>query len=259
MEYLYDLLYLVPLLLIAGILDGIAGGGGIIALPAYFLTGMPPHSAYACNKIQSALGTSTSCAKFIKDKYIDFKTALVALPCTVGASFLATRLVMSIDGSVIKIIICCLLPVTAVLMFLKRKVSAGLVKSRELDGRTVLLTMLTGVVIGAYDGLFGPGGGTIAMMMFTLLLGYDLRVGNGNGKLIVVISNVTAVINYVIGGYMIWHVAIPCAIANMVGSYIGAAIGIKKGEKVVFPAMLTVIGFLIVQIVLGFFGIGIGG
>ena len=119
--------------------------------------------------------------------------------------------------------------------------------------------MLTGVVIGAYDGLFGPGGGTIAMMMFTLLLGYDLRVGNGNGKLIVVISNVTAVINYVIGGYMIWHVAIPCAIANMVGSYIGAAIGIKKGEKVVFPAMLTVIGFLIVQIVLGFFGIGIGG
>ena len=259
MDFLADLWYLVPLLFLAGVLDGIAGGGGIIALPAYMLTGMPVHSAYACNKLQSGLGTFCSCYKYMKEKFADIKMALIAVPSTMVASLLATRLVMNISTETVKIIIAVCIPIAVIMMFLKRKVSAGLVKSRELDGRTVLLTMLTGVVIGAYDGLFGPGGGTIAMMMFTLLLGYDLRVGNGNGKLIVVISNVTAVINYVIGGYMIWHVAIPCAIANMVGSYIGAAIGIKKGEKVVFPAMLTVIGFLIVQIVLGFFGIGIGG
>ena len=71
LEYLYDLFYLIPLLLAAGVLDGIAGGG-IIALPAYLLTGMPPQNAYACNKIQSCLGTTCSCSKFIKDKYIDF-------------------------------------------------------------------------------------------------------------------------------------------------------------------------------------------
>ena len=76
MEYLFDLIYAVPLLLIAGILDGIAGGGGIIAMPTYMLTGMPMHSVYACNKLQSGLGTMCSCAKFIKDKYIDFKTVV---------------------------------------------------------------------------------------------------------------------------------------------------------------------------------------
>ena len=259
MQYLYDLIYLVPLLLAAGILDGIAGGGGIIALPAYLLTGMPPQNAYACNKIQSCLGTSCSCAKFIKDKYIDFKVVLCALPFTIGASFLSTKLVMSIPSEVIKIIICCCMPIPVVLMFLRRKVSAGVVQKQTLSTKVVALAMLAGAVLGAYDGLFGPGGGTVAIILFSMLLGYDLRVGNGNGKFIIVVSNLTATIRYIFSGYMIWHVAIPCALANMVGSYIGASLVIKKGDKLVFPAMITVVLLLIVQTVLGLFGIGFGG
>ena len=106
LEYLTDLLYLVPLLLVAGVLDGIAGGGGIIALPAYLLTGMPPQNAYACNKIQSCLGTSCSCAKFIKGKYIDFQSVIAATPFAIAALFAATNLVIGIPSNVIKIIIC---------------------------------------------------------------------------------------------------------------------------------------------------------
>lgn len=259
MEYLFDLIYAVPLLLIAGVLDGIAGGGGIIAMPTYMLTGMPMHSVYACNKLQSGLGTMCSCAKFIKDKYIDFKTVIFSLPCAIGASFLATMLVQSIEDSIIKIVICCCIPIPVVLMFLRRKLSSGVVMSQTLSTKVILLSILAGVIIGAYDGLYGPGGGTIAMILFSVLLGYDLRVGNGNGKLIIVVSNFTATIRYIFSGDMIWHVAIPCAIANMIGSYIGASLVIKRGEKLVFPAMITVIVVLIVQIVLGFFGIGFGG
>jgi uncharacterized membrane protein YfcA len=84
-------------------------------------------------------------------------------------------------------------------------------------------------------------------------MNYDLRVGNGNGKLIIVVSNLTAMVNYIVGGYMIWHVAIPCALANMVGSYLGATIVVKKGEKIIFPAMMAVLAVLIVQTLLGFF------
>lgn len=259
LEYRFDLFYLVPLLLIAGVLDGIAGGGGIIALPAYLLTGMPTQSAYACNKIQSCLGTSCSCAKFIKDKYIDFKTVIFALPFTIAASFLATKLVISIPSDIVKVIICCCLPIPVVLMFLRRKLTSGIVKKQKLSDKVAFLAMIAGAILGAYDGLFGPGGGTIAIMLFSMLLNYDLRVGNGNGKLIIVVSNLTATVNYIFGGHMIWHVAIPCALANMAGSYIGASLGIKKGDKLVFPAMITVIVLLIVQTILGICGIGFGG
>lgn len=253
MEFLADLWYLVPLLFVAGLLDGIAGGGGIIALPAYLLTGMPVHSAYACNKLQSGLGTFCSCLKYIKEKYADIKVALIAVPTTMAASFLATRLVMSIAAETVKIIIAVCIPIAVIMMFLKRKMTAGTVTSHKMTARTVLLSLLAGTLLGAYDALFGPGGGTIAMILFSLLMNYDLRVGNGNGKLIIVVSNLTAMVNYIVGGYMIWHVAIPCALANMVGSYLGATIVVKKGEKIIFPAMMAVLAVLIVQTVLGFF------
>ena len=252
MEFLPDLWYLVPLLFIAGVLDGIAGGGGIIALPAYMITGMPVYSAYACNKLQSGLGTLCSCLKYAKEKFIDIKVALLAVPTTILSSFLITKLIMSISEDTIRIIIAICLPIAVVTMFLKRKVSAKKQVSHALTARTVLLTLLAGAILGAYDALFGPGGGTIAMLVFSLLLNYDLRVGNGNGKLIIVVSNITAVINYVASGHMIWHVAIPCALANMAGSYIGAALVVKKGEKLIFPAMLIVVASLIVQIIVGF-------
>ena len=259
LEYLLDLTYLVPLLLLAGILDGIAGGGGVIALPAYLITGMPAQNAYACNKIQSGLGTSCSCARFIKDKYIDFKTVLIALPFTILASLGATEVIQNIDADIIKIIIISCMPIPVGLMFLRRKLSSGSVMSQTLSPTVVLYAMLAGTVLGAYDGFFGPGGGTIAIMLFSMLLHYDLRVGNGNGKFIIVVSNITATVKYIVGGYMIWHVSIPCAIANMVGSYVGASLAVKKGEKLVFPAMITVIVLVVVQTVLGLCGIGFGG
>ena len=253
MEYAIDLLYLCPLLLIAGILDGIAGGGGIIALPAYLLTGMPVHSAYACNKLQSGLGTACSAAKYIKENLTDLKTALIALPFTVLGSVASTRLILSLDSEVVKLIIAVCIPLAAVLMFAKRKLSQKTVTKVNISVRMVLLCIFSGLILGAYDGLFGPGGGTVAMIVFSLLMNYDLRVGCGNGKIIIVVSNITAVIHYILGGYMIWLVAIPCAAANMVGSYIGAALAVKKGEKLVTVAMVTVIVVLVVQTVLQFF------
>lgn len=252
MEYLLDLLYLCPLLFLAGVLDGIAGGGGIIALPAYLLTGMPVHSAYACNKLQSGLGTACSAAKYIKSGFADIKTALICLPFTILASMGATRLILHLDSQTVKLIIAVCIPLAAVLMFAKRRIGGKTLQKAALTGKTVALCVFAGLILGAYDGLFGPGGGTVAMIIFSLLLNYDLRVGGGNGKIIIVVSNITAMLHYITGGYMIWHVALPCSAANMLGSYIGAALAVKKGEKLVTPAMLTVIAVLVIQTVLQF-------
>lgn len=251
MEYLSHLLYVIPLLFIAGVLDGIAGGGGIIALPAYLLTGMPVHSAYACNKLQSGMGTLTSGLKYIKEGLVDLKVALIALPCTILSSFIATKVILNMDSEKVKLIIALCIPVAVIMMFLKRKIASKPIRKRSINIQTVLLSMLSGVILGSYDALFGPGGGTVAMILFSLLLNYDLRVGCGNGKVVIVASNITAVISYILSGHMIWIVAIPATLANMAGSYLGASIVVKKGEKIVFPAMLTIIAVLVIQTLLG--------
>ncbi|MBQ2841271.1 MAG: sulfite exporter TauE/SafE family protein [Oscillospiraceae bacterium] len=253
MEYLSDLIYLIPLLFIAGVLDGIAGGGGIIALPAYLLTGMPIHSAYACNKLQSGCGTLCSGIKYIKEKLCDIRVALIALPFTVLSSMLATKAVLNMDGEKIKLIIAVCIPLAVILMFSKRKIGSKSETRHKISPKVILLSILSGAILGTYDALFGPGGGSIAIIIFSLLLSYELRVGCGNGKIIIVVSNFTALINYIIGGHIIWHVAIPCTLSNMLGSYIGAVMAVKKGEKIVFPAMLAIIATLVVQTVFKFF------
>lgn len=251
MEFLSDLIYLTPLLFVAGVLDGISGGGGIIALPSYMLTGMPMHCAYACNKLQSGCGTLCSGIKYLKEGLADIKVSLIALPFTIISSMLSTRIILNLDSDKIKLIIAVCIPVAVILMFLKRRASSKSETKRTLSTRVAFLSMMSGAILGAYDALFGPGGGSIAVIIFSMLLNYDLRVGCGNGKIIILVSNFTALINYIISGYMIWHVAIPCSLSNMLGSYIGAVIAVKKGEKIVFPTMLIIIAVLVVETLLG--------
>ena len=253
MEYLDTLWYLIPLLFVAGVLDSIAGGGGLIALPAYMLTGMPIHSAYACNKLQSAAGTATASFKLIRSGYSDIRVALLALPFTILASHFATQLVLGLDSEAIKLIIAICIPITVVLMFFKRKITGKTLLRQELNIKTVALTIVSGLVLGCYDALFGPGGGTIGMIIFSLLMNYDLLVGNANSKMIIMTSNITAAINYTMQGFMLFHIAIPCAIANMAGNYLGSAIAVKKGDKIVLPTMILVLVFLVGQVVIGLF------
>lgn len=252
MEYIDKLIYLLPALFVAGVVDGIAGGGGVIALPAYMLSGMPIHSCYACNKLQSGLGTLTACIKYTKEKFVDIKTALIALPFTIIASFLSTRIILHLNSDIIKIIIMICIPIAVAMMFIKLRITSKSVLKCNLNKRTILLSALSGIILGAYDALFGPGGGTIAIVIYALFLNYDLRVSCGNGKIIIVVSNITAVISYIMNGYMIYHIAIPCSIANMLGGYLGALIAIKKGPKIVLPTMIFVIMCVIIQSVLNF-------
>ena len=252
LEYLHTLIYLLPMLFVAGVVDGIAGGGGVIALPAYMLSGMPIHSCYACNKLQSGLGTAAACGKYIREGFVDLKTAVVALPFTIAASFLSTKVILYLNSDVIKIIILVCMPIAVGAMFLKLKMTSTDLLKADFTVKTVMLSALAGIILGTYDALFGPGGGTIAMIIYALFLNYDLRVGCGNGKVIIVVSNITAVISFIQSGYMIYHVAIPCSVINMIGCYLGAALATKKGSKIILPAMIFVIVAVVVQTILNF-------
>lgn len=255
MELWQQLLFLCPMLLIAGIIDGISGGGGLIALPSYLIAGLPISSAYACNKMQSFLGTSASLAKYASSRMIDIKTALPAALAAIIGSHLSTQIMLSLNDDVKNIIIIAAMCFVILLTFFSYciKIDRYSLTHVDLSWETVLLCLGVGFLLGLYDGFFGPGGGTIAVLLFALIMKYDLRVGGGNGKLIIVVSNFTSMITYILHGDIIYAIAIPCAIANIIGSYIGASLATKKGTGFVKYVSWAVIGALLVYTVIKLF------
>ena len=243
------------MLLIAGVIDGISGGGGLIALPSYLAAGLPITPAYACNKMQSCLGTSASLAKYAKSKLIDLKTAIPAALASIVGAYLSTQIMLSLDDSVKNIIMVSAMFFVIVITFLSYRIKIDRFSLTRVDMgyKTVLICLGIGLVLGLYDGFFGPGGGTIALLLFGLILHYDIRVGCGNGKLIIVISNLTGLITYIVHGDIIYAIAIPCSIANIVGSYIGATLATKKGTGFVKYVSWGVICALLVYTVVKFF------
>ena len=120
----------------------------------------------------------------------------------------------------------------------------------ELTSRTVIISLVCGLLLGLYDGFFGPGCGTVALMLFTTLFGYDMRVATGNGKVIIVVSNLIALISYIAKGSIIYAIAIPASISNILGSYIGAHLAVKNGKRLVRGVLYVVIVVLLGQAVL---------
>ena len=117
--------------------------------------------------------------------------------------------------------------------------------------RNILLALITGMTIGLYDSLYGPGCGTIALLLFTLLFHYDVRTSSGNAKTVLIVSNYTALISYILSGNVPYLIAVPCAISNVLGNYLGAGFAIKKGAKIIRPLMICVVAALIIKLLFG--------
>jgi len=251
-DLLINLLFVCPLLFLAGLIDGISGGGGIISLPAYLMTGMPLNMAYGCNKMQSFLGTSASLFKYARSGLVDLRPALIACVTAIVGSMVSTKIMFVLPDDVKKIIIVAAMAFIIVLTLL---VSRFHLESRELRKlplslASVLLCLVCGLLLGLYDGFFGPGCGTVALMLFSVIFGYDMRVATGNGKVIIVVSNLIALVSYIAKGSILYEIAIPASIANILGSYLGAYLAVRNGKRLVKWILYLVIAVLIVQAIL---------
>ena len=249
MDLLEKLLIICPLLFFAGLIDGISGGGGIISLPAYLLTDMPLSLAYGCNKMQSLLGTSASLFKYAKSGMVDLKPALIACITAIIGSTVSTKIMFNLGDDVKQYIVIGAMIFIIVLTLLISffKLGTREMKKLTLTPSKVAMCLLCGALLGLYDGFFGPGCGTIALMLFTLIFGYDMHVATGNGKVIIVVSNMIALISYIVKGSIIYSIAIPASIANIIGSYLGAHLAVKKGKRLVKWVLYIVVTVVIAQ------------
>lgn len=243
-----NLLFLLyPLIFLAGFIDAIAGGGGLISLPSYFLLGLPPHVAYGSNKFSSCMGTTFSVFRFIRSKRVHMKSAIASVCSALVGSALGVRIVMMLDEKYLRYCLIVLLPVIAVFVLTQRGFGDGITKNLN-DRKIVQLSLLIGFVLGLYDGFFGPGSGSFMILAYTGLLGFDLTTSSGNAKIVNLAANVGALFTYILNDKVLFSVALPAAAFGILGNWIGSGLAIKNGSKIIKPVFVGVLVLLFLKI-----------
>ena len=240
-----------PMLFLAGVVDAIGGGGGLISLPAYLFAGLPVHQAIATNKLSSACGTTLSTARFLKNGLINLKLALPAVAAAFVGSSMGARLSLKVSEDVMKYILFFVLPAAAFVV-LNRHLFRDGGKETKTDRRTVIVCILSALVIGAYDGFYGPGTGTFLIIAFTVFAKMSVSAANAQAKVINLTSNITSLAVFLLNGQVVLLLGLAGAVCNMAGNWLGSGLAITRGAKIVRPVILVVLALLMIKILTGF-------
>lgn len=239
-----------PLVFLASFVDSIAGGGGLISLPAYLLAGIPIHFAIGSNKLSSATGTVISTARMVKNKYADMKLAPLSVAAALAGSFLGARTALNTGAEVLQMLLIIVLPFTAFYVLKNKNLEPENPNSIKRSSQYAIVTAAA-LIIGFYDGFYGPGAGTFLLLAFTGLAKMDLRTASGNMKLVNLSSNVAAMVTYIAAGKIIWPLSLTAAVFSIAGHYIGSGMVMKNGTKIVKPIILGVLALLFIKVLSG--------
>ena len=242
-------LFLLAASFFAGFIDSIAGGGGLIQLPA-LLIGLPKSDTaevLGTNKLSSIFGTTTAAALYRKQIKPDPKVLIaMGLPALLGSAG-GAMLASKIPTSSMRPMVLVLLIVVAVYTWFKPDLGK-FENLRHLPRRRVQIAALAGVIIGFYDGIFGPGTGSFLMLILVASLGYAFITASAIAKVVNVATNVGAIMVFGINGAVIWQIGIIMGVANISGEIIGARLAIKGGSTLVRKVFLLVTVALIVKV-----------
>ena len=249
MNSLLSFLIICPLNFLAGLVDSIGGGGGLISLPAFMLAGLSPHAAVATNKLASTTGTSVSTARYCKNGCYEKRPALPGILCALIGSFLGARLVLLTSDVILKRMMLIVLPVVAAVVLLDKKKPAY--DESFPASHRMLIVCISALIIGVYDGFYGPGTGTFLLLALTKAARMDIRTASGNVKLINLSSNAAALAAFLFSGYVHSAYGLAGAVFCLLGHYIGSGLVMKNGSKVVRPVIILVLLLLFIKIISG--------
>lgn len=229
----------------AGWVDAVVGGGGLLQLPALLLIpGIAPVQALATNKLAGVFGTTTSAVTYYRRAAPDLRTAVpMALIALVG-SFGGAAVAIVLPPSAFKPIIVIALLIVAVVTVARPQLGAR-TALRFAGGRHLLTAGATGLVIGFYDGLIGPGTGTFLVIALVALLGYDFLQSSAKAKIVNLATNAGALLLFIPHGAVLWALGLILAAANVAGSYLGSRMAIARGSTFIRVVFLIVVVLLI--------------
>jgi uncharacterized membrane protein YfcA len=231
----------------AGLIDAIAGGGGLVSLPALLAAGVPPHLALGTNKGQAVFGATASAVSFWRRGAVDRARALPAFAAGFVGSWLGAHLVLRVPPATLRIAVMALLLGAAALVLTRRSAAALVPKVTSARSARAALVAIS-FTLGAYDGFFGPGTGSLLVIAFATVFGDALTRASGNAKIVNLASNLAAVLTFASRGTVLWQVALPMAAANALGAGIGARLAIRKGDNLVRAVVVFVVLAVVVKL-----------
>jgi len=223
--------------MLAGFVDAIAGGGGLIALPALLAAGVPPIAALGTNKVQSVSGTAAAALTYWRGGYVSLKALAVAIPATLAAAFVGAFVVKQIDVSILSVAVPGALIAIALYFLFAPRLSDD---DRHSRLRWEYFVPVLGACIGFYDGIFGPGTGSFLTMGFVALFGLGVTRAAGNTKILNLASNLGALLLFIPSGDALWPAAIAMAVGQLIGGYLGALTGIRFGARLIRPLVVII-------------------
>ena len=179
---------------------------------------------------------------------MNVKVGVLAAVGSFAGSALGANIVLMLSDEVLRTMMFIILPLAAAVILWQRNLPDENKDDGTLNLIKTLLALGIGLGIGLYDGIVGPGTGTFAIIAFTTLMGFDLRTANGNGKVLNLASNYASLFTYLVNGLVVFHVAIPCAISNILGNLLGSHFALKKGARFIRPMMLVVLVLLLAKL-----------
>jgi uncharacterized membrane protein YfcA len=239
----------------AGFIDAMVGGGGLIQLPAFFI--LQPHlslvQTLATNKTASFFGTSVSAYRYIKRVEIDWSHLTPAIITAFLGSFSGALLVSYIHKEQFMPFIIVALALVLLYTIFKKELGLHHVDKSLSKSQYYIYAICTGGGIGFYDGLIGPGTGSFLIFAFVVFFGYNFLHASANAKIINCITNISALSFFLIKGNILWSIALPVGAANMLGSYAGSHIALKKGSGFIRVFFILVVAALILKLGFDYF------
>lgn len=221
----------------AGIIDSIAGGGGMITIPAMLIAGIPPLETLGTNKLQSLFGSGSASLSYARHGHVDLKEQLpMALTSALGSIF-GALLATVVPADALKGVLPFLLIAIAVYFGLKPNVG-DIERHRRISAFLFTLTFVP--LIGFYDGVFGPGTGSFFMLGFVSLAGYGILKATAHTKFLNFGSNIGAFIVFVLNGVVLWKVGLMMGVGQFLGAQLGARYAMAKGAKIIRPLLVIV-------------------
>nr|WP_283103716.1 TSUP family transporter [Shewanella gelidii] len=222
---------------IAGFIDAVAGGGGLITIPALMWAGLPPTAALATNKLQASGGSFSATLYFVRKGLVDLRQMYLSIVCAFLGAAAGAVCVQQVDTEVLKLVLPFLTLTIGLYFLVSKRISAH--DKRQLISPT-LFAFTAALGVGFYDGFFGPGTGSFYALAFVTLSGFGLAKATAHAKLLNFSTNIASLLFFAIGGKVFWMLGAMMLVGQVIGATLGAKMVVSQGSKFIRPLVVIV-------------------
>jgi uncharacterized membrane protein YfcA len=235
--------------LISGLVDAIAGGGGLIAVPSLMLAGVPPLAVLGTNRMQAVIGESTALLTYWRNNEVKFDGLMLGLVVTISSAILGSYAISLVSKEVLELLLPVLMVAITLYSILSKQIRSSVAGVPKLSNRQFML--ICGVCIGFYNGFFGPGTGSIWMVAFVALLGFTIKQATIATKPMNLVGNIVSLLFFIGLGAVDYRLGLVMGAGQIIGSVMGSKLVIRNGDKIVRPVFITVTLVMTAKLMIG--------